>query len=90
MRFWMVGRRDGQPCCLRDNDFDWISVVMGLRSARELSGYSATVKEVLKDVGYDRAKYGFDCETCAVLSAIDGSPPTYGRKQAGNIGLRKG
>ena len=23
------------------------------------------------EIGYDRAKYGFDCDTCAVLTAID-------------------
>ena len=28
-------------------------------------------REVVKDIGYDRAKYGFDCDTCAVLTAID-------------------
>ena len=31
----------------------------------------AIVREVLRDIGYDRAKYGFDCDTCAVLTAID-------------------
>lgn len=30
----------------------------------------AIVRDVLKDIGYDRAKYGFDCETCGVLNAI--------------------
>jgi S-adenosylmethionine synthetase len=29
------------------------------------------VRETLKRIGYDRAKYGFDCDTCAVISAID-------------------
>ena len=28
-------------------------------------------REVIRDIGYDRAKYGFDCDTCAVLTAID-------------------
>ena len=28
-------------------------------------------RDVVKDIGYDRAKYGFDCDTCAVLTAID-------------------
>ena len=27
---------------------------------------------MLKNIGYDRAKYGFDCDTCSVLSAIHG------------------
>jgi S-adenosylmethionine synthetase len=30
---------------------------------------------VLKDIGYDRAKYGMDCDTCAVLTAIDEQSP---------------
>jgi S-adenosylmethionine synthetase len=28
-------------------------------------------RETIKDVGYTRAKYGFDCETCGVITAID-------------------
>lgn len=28
------------------------------------------VRGVLRDIGYDRAKYGFDCDTCGVLNAI--------------------
>lgn len=30
------------------------------------------VREVLRDIGYDRAKYGFDCDTCGVINAIKG------------------
>ena len=29
------------------------------------------VRSVIRGIGYDRAKYGFDCDTCAVLTAID-------------------
>ena len=29
------------------------------------------VREVVRDIGYDRAKFGFDCDTCAVLTSID-------------------
>ena len=29
------------------------------------------VRQTIKEIGYDRAKYGFDSETCAVLTAID-------------------
>ncbi|WP_164668302.1 methionine adenosyltransferase [Virgibacillus doumboii] len=31
----------------------------------------AIVRQTIKDIGYTRAKYGFDAETCAVLTAID-------------------
>ena len=27
------------------------------------------------EIGYDRAKYGFDCDTCAVLTSIDEQSP---------------
>ena len=29
------------------------------------------MRETIRSVGYDRAKYGFDCDTCAVITAID-------------------
>ena len=32
-------------------------------------------REVVKEIGYDRAKYGFDCDTCGVLTSIDGQSP---------------
>ena len=28
-------------------------------------------REVIREIGYDRAKYGFDCDTCSVLTSID-------------------
>lgn len=36
---------------------------------------SAIVRETIKNIGYTRAKYGFDAETCAVLTAIDEQSP---------------
>jgi len=33
------------------------------------------VREVVRDVGYTRAKYGFDFETCGVMSSIKGQSP---------------
>jgi len=29
------------------------------------------VRQTVRDIGYTRAKYGFDCDTCAVLTSID-------------------
>ncbi len=29
------------------------------------------VRNTIRDIGYDRAKYGFDCDTCSVLTSID-------------------
>ena len=34
-----------------------------------------TAREVIRLIGYDRAKYGFDCETCGVITNIDGQSP---------------
>ncbi len=30
---------------------------------------------VVRDIGYDRAKFGFDCDTCAVITSIDEQSP---------------
>ena len=32
-------------------------------------------RQVIREIGYDRAKYGFDCDTCAVLTSIDEQSP---------------
>ena len=34
-----------------------------------------TAREVIRSIGYDRAKYGFDCDTCRVITNIDGQSP---------------
>ncbi|MBF7081625.1 methionine adenosyltransferase [Desulfallas sp. Bu1-1] len=33
------------------------------------------VRETVREIGYTRAKYGFDCDTCAVLTSIDEQSP---------------
>ena len=49
---------------------------------------------VVREIGYDRAKYGFDCDTCAVLSSIDGQSPDIAlgvdRDGAGDQGMMFG
>ena len=35
----------------------------------------ALARKVVRDIGYDRAKYGFDCDTCAVITSIDEQSP---------------
>ena len=34
-----------------------------------------TAREVIRSIGYDRAKYGLDCDTCGVITNIDGQSP---------------
>ena len=33
------------------------------------------VRKTIKETGYDRAKFGFDCDTCAVITALDKQSP---------------
>ncbi|MBO5035167.1 MAG: methionine adenosyltransferase [Oscillospiraceae bacterium] len=35
----------------------------------------AVARGVVRDIGYDRAKFGFDCDTCAVITSIDEQSP---------------
>ena len=37
--------------------------------------YARVARETISDIGYTRAKYGFDCDTCSVLSALDRQSP---------------
>ena len=37
--------------------------------------YSQVARETIKEIGYTRAKFGFDAETCSVLTAIDKQSP---------------
>jgi S-adenosylmethionine synthetase len=36
---------------------------------------SKVVRETIREIGYTRAKYGFDCDTCAVITSIDEQSP---------------
>jgi S-adenosylmethionine synthetase len=45
---------------------------------KEFSGvldYQTIVRKVIDEIGYNRAKYGFDAETCGVMSAVKGQSP---------------
>jgi S-adenosylmethionine synthetase len=33
------------------------------------------VRSAIREIGYDRAKFGFDCDTCAVITALDKQSP---------------
>jgi S-adenosylmethionine synthetase len=37
--------------------------------------FSQVARETVREIGYTRAKFGFDCDTCAVLTAVDKQSP---------------
>jgi S-adenosylmethionine synthetase len=47
-----------------------LAIVAGEITTTGTLDYQRIVRDVIRDVGYTRAKFGYDCETCAVLSAI--------------------
>ena len=48
-----------------------IVMVMGEITTKAYVDIQKIVRETIREIGYDRAKYGFDCDTCGVLTAID-------------------
>ena len=54
-------------------------LVVGEISTTAYIDIQKIVRETVREVGYDRAKYGFDCDTCAVITAID--------EQSGDIAM---
>lgn len=53
-----------------------------------------TVRNTIKEIGYDRAKYGFDCHTCSVILSINEQSPDIkvgvDKKGAGDQGMMFG
>ncbi|MBR5155926.1 MAG: methionine adenosyltransferase [Clostridia bacterium] len=54
-------------------------VVVGEITTSAIFDVAEIVRETVRGVGYDRAKYGFDCDTCGVICALD--------KQSGDIAM---
>jgi len=52
-----------------------LAIVAGEITTKCYVDFQRVVRDTIKDVGYTRAKYGFDSETCAVLSTIHGQSP---------------
>lgn len=46
-------------------------LVMGEITTKAQIDIQSIVRETVREIGYDRAKYGFDCDTCGVITAID-------------------
>ena len=47
------------------------ALVMGEITTKAVIDYQKVVRETIREIGYDRGKKGFDCDTCGVLVAID-------------------
>ncbi|MCQ2434817.1 MAG: methionine adenosyltransferase [Oscillospiraceae bacterium] len=67
-----MGRVACETCCTTG-----MVLCMGEISTTASVDIPAIAREVIKDIGYDRAKYGFDAQTCSILTSID--------KQSGDI-----
>jgi S-adenosylmethionine synthetase len=52
-----------------------LAIVAGEITTSCYVDFQSIVRETIKEVGYTRGKYGFDSETCAVLSSIHGQSP---------------
>ncbi|MBE6658307.1 MAG: methionine adenosyltransferase [Ruminococcaceae bacterium] len=49
--------------------------IMGEITTKANVDLQSIVRETVRGIGYDRAKYGFDCDTCAVISSIHEQSP---------------
>ena len=49
--------------------------VMGEITTKCYVDIDKIAREVVRDIGYDRGKYGFDCDTCGVITSIDEQSP---------------
>ena len=55
-----------ETCCTTG-----LVMVMGEITTSGYVDIQKVVRETVREIGYDRAKYGFDCDTCGVIVAID-------------------
>jgi S-adenosylmethionine synthetase len=52
-----------------------IVYVMGEITTNAYADIQSIVRNTIRRIGYDRAKYGFDCDTCAVINSIHEQSP---------------
>ncbi len=69
-----MGRVACETCCTTG-----MVLVMGEITTTADIDIPKIVREVVDDIGYNNAEYGFDCNTCAVMTALD--------KQSGDIAM---
>jgi S-adenosylmethionine synthetase len=65
-------------------------VVSGEISTNCYVEISDIVRETIRDIGYTRAKYGFDCDTCGVMVALHGQSPDIAMGVDSAMEKRKG
>ena len=59
-----------ETCCTTG-----LVMVMGEITTKATIDVQKIVRETVRKIGYDRAKYGFDCDSCAVISSIHEQSP---------------
>jgi len=52
-----------------------MAMIAGEITTKTYVDFPSIVRATIKEIGYTRAKYGFDSETCAVISSIDPQSP---------------
>ena len=50
-------------------------MVMGEITTKAIIDIPSIVRETVREIGYDNAEYGFDCNTCAVMTTLDKQSP---------------
>ncbi|MDO5754695.1 MAG: methionine adenosyltransferase [Tissierellia bacterium] len=50
-------------------------LVMGEITTKTYVDVQTIAREIVRDIGYDRGKYGFDCDNCAVITSINEQSP---------------
>ena len=69
-------------------------VIAGEITTNAVLDYTHLARETIREIGYTRAKYGFDCDTCGVMVAIDRQSPDIAmgvdREGAGDQGMMFG
>jgi S-adenosylmethionine synthetase len=52
-----------------------LAILAGEITTKAVIDYQEVVRATIREIGYDRGKYGYDADTCAVLSAIHSQSP---------------
>ena len=72
--------------------------IMGEITTTAVIDFQTIAREAVREIGYDRGKYGFDCDTCAVINMVHGQSPdialgvdlSYEAKERNGDGLDTG